>query len=54
MVIAGSPIRNPDGLKGGLGSLGMVLFEVEIPTASSKSSACFPSNSVQVKSMTMR
>jgi hypothetical protein len=52
VVIAGIPIRNPLGLKGGLGSSGMVDLEVEMEILSSVFSAMAPSRPVHEKSTT--
>jgi hypothetical protein len=51
VVIAGIPIRNPLGLKGGLGSSGIVDFDVEIPILSKVVSAIAPSISIHEKSI---
>jgi len=53
VVIAGIPILSQEGLKGGLGSSGIVDLEVEIQILSSVSSAILQSNCVQEKSTTI-
>ena len=50
VVIAGNPILSPDGLNGGLGSSGMVDFDVEIQIISNVFSATDQSMPVQLKS----
>ena len=50
VVMAGIPILRPEGLNGGLGSSGMVDFEVEIQILSSVSSARAPCSGVHEKS----
>jgi hypothetical protein len=52
VVIAGIQIRSPEGLKGGLGSSGIVDLEVEIQILSKAFSASEPSSAVQEKSTT--
>jgi hypothetical protein len=52
VVIAGRPILSPDGRNGGLGSSGIVDFEVEIQILSNVFSATDQSKSVHEKSMT--
>lgn len=53
VVIAGVPILSPDGRNGGLGSSGIVDFDVEIPILSSAFSVMDPSRFVHEKSITI-
>ena len=52
VVIAGIPMRSPEGLKGGLGSSGIVDLEVEIQILSKAFSVIAPSSCVPEKSTT--
>ena len=54
VVSAGVPMRSPEGFIGGRGSKGIALRLTVIPTASSRSSAVWPSSPVGVRSTRTR